>query len=776
MHDEDSIAIATEKPNIKLLTTEFRRAGASGDFFARLYDAEATRLARWDGQTSDGKKHDEEMEDGEEAFPWDGSSDVRCFQSDSVCNENAAVQTTAFWRAELRVSPVGPEDSTDSTVATTFIDWLRYARLANELCDETELSAQCQQEAGWFMLHTTWEREVSKKLRVVSMPELHKVAAQFQQQLESGQIDMASATPEQQQVMQAILVYPSLIANPETEEQAIAVTQYMHRLYVEQQMPKGIESDDISELSTKRARAAVRELREEGETKLPFPYLCKNQPCIKTLRPWADVVIPGYAADVDSTPYVFLPMYFTEADLKAKIISEGWDSVWVDGVVKTKGQKSHWLRGNSNTDGISYTTTIDEDEDQIEVVCAYVKQIDEDGVTSINYVYFSPNYQGETDGGHDYGKGGLLDYPNARFPLRLCRREMRDRPIITTRGVPEILSTSQREEKVQRDSIVDLTSITTLPPVNVPKGALGQKFIFAPGVQNMTTPGRAPEFMQTPTQGVIPAEKYLMLLDQKKDRYFGLFSETNPPALSQLLMEGPVRRYLTTWALALYDAYQLACKFAPDLIERITQERPPAIDDIHTGEHDLTLHFDVGMLNPEIAAQKMEAYSKLLTEDFGGIIDRNAYVRIKARLIDHRLYKELVMSQAPASEQMQTDVRNELTSMFAGNPPMIKDASNDPTAPARLQYAQQTIASNPKMLQALDPQLIPEILGPQLAMQVQMQMQAQQQQGGTMTATNQPDPLFTSYVEAYFQNLQQGADQQQNKMTGRTGVAQGAGQ
>jgi uncharacterized Zn finger protein len=75
--------------------------------------------------------------------------------------------------------------------------------------------------------------------------------------------------------------------------------------------------------------------------------------------------------------------------------------------------------------------------------------------------------------------------------------------------------------------------------------------------------------------------------------------------------------------------------------------------------------------------------------------------------------------------------------MSLGNPPKLRE--NDPTAQARLNFAQQILQANPKY-----------------------QQQAQQ------------DPLFQANLQKYVENLQFSVQQQQNAVTGRLGVQPGA--
>jgi hypothetical protein len=72
--------------------------------------------------------------------------------------------------------------------------------------------------------------------------------------------------------------------------------------------------------------------------------------------------------------------------------------------------------------------------------------------------------------------------------------------------------------------------------------------------------------------------------------------------------------------------------------------------------------------------------------------------------------------------------------MMLGNEPLYRE--NDPTAQARLQYAQDVISKNPKAQQAA-----------------------------------QSDPVFQTLLQNYVKNLQMSVQQQQNAQIGRTGVS-----
>ena len=82
---------------------------------------------------------------------------------------------------------------------------------------------------------------------------------------------------------------------------------------------------------------------------------------------------------------------------------------------------------------------------------------------------------------------------------------------------------------------------------------------------------------------------------------------------------------------------------------------------------------------------------------------------------------------------MFNEVRQEMAQMALGNQPNLVE--NDPTAEAKLQFAEQIIESNPKY----------------------------QEQAGS-------DEQFQELLQKYFQNLQMSVMQKQNAQIGRLGV------
>lgn len=755
MDAQSTLSKVSADPQIGELINEFKRCGGQGDHYSRFRSSEDVRLARWNGQSTDGKKHAEDLPDGKEAFPWEGASDMRNFTADGAVNELSSMLYMSFWNSVLKLAGSSPDDIDDSATATTFLDWMVHFQQHRTLDNEVELSAQYFNAHGVVGIGVWWEREVARKLVTVKLTDLLAMSQQAQQAIQSGQAGESS------DLAGVLAALPELLLDPTLEAQAVEAIKYVYDMYVRKQISQddALQESDVLLLSDSRAKAAVKSLRNDGKAEFPMPYLCKNQPMIRALKPYRDFVMPAESGDVQSSPIVFLRQMMTEVDLRERVLSDGWDAEWVEEAIKTKGKFSTWELNNPYTqDGTFLWRAADNRSWFIETVWAYRKQVDDDGVTQIQYTVFNPHITARPDGTPLAGKDGILNHPRAEYPIIVGRRERFDRSWLATRGLPEILSTYQTVEKNMIDSVVDLASISVVPPLNIPKG-ITSRYKIGPAVQNEYVPGREAKFMDIPTRGVPVATEVMAEIQRKVARYAGLFHPEVPPQLSAILQQPMVKKFLIMWGEALQMAYELTAKFAPEKVEAVTGSKPSGdLENFH-----YVMHFDSTQFQPELMEAKLQAFSNLIPEDSEGVIDKTQLIALKARMIDPAMAKELVLAKGQASIRILKDVMGDVLNMFAGSEPVYADSSNDPAAQSKSQYAQQVLQSNPNYMGALAPEVVAEIFGPQQAQMAAMQA-AQSGQG------NQTNPRFSALVQNYFKNLKQGIVQQQNKMVGRTGV------
>jgi hypothetical protein len=683
----DDMARVGSTPDVGALVDELRRSSTDYGVQARATRVEDTRYCRWAGQTDDGKKWNDAGRN-KPAFPWDGASDTRIPLADEVINGLVDLCSTAFWRSMLRVSPTNVSQLDQAVTAHSLMDWAMNARMYNDLTRDVELLAQYLWTYGWTGAHITWQQEIGQKEQYLTMEQI---------------VAMAST----QEAGTALADFPALVMNPEADDQSAELLRAA-----------------FPNLSKRRALKAIRELRSEGECDFPVPTMVTNKPMVSALAPWDELVIPPETTDIQSARVIFRRCYMTEAQVLNKVETDDWDEAWAAEAISTMGRFSDLATMTTVSVGIAENSILDR-ENLIEVVYAYQKSLDEDGVPGVFYTVFCPQV------GDKWGYFEALDYTHGQYPFVIWRSEMIHRQIVESRGVPEITMTWQEEVKAQRDSVFDYTSLATLPPIEVPK-TRGGNLKIGPAVQVPVLRRGEIGFMQPPAREPGVAFQLIAAVKEQTDRYFGRPTDLVPPAVTQMRQQRYINNWLHGWTEAFRQVLSLTLQYmGPEEIVRITGSTTPVKE---LTDFDVMLKFDVRELSTDLVTEKLKAISALvLPLDTAGVVDRAKLVSVALRAIDPNLASELVMQQGPAAQKMFSETNDEIALISLGNPPTLRE--NDPTAAIRLQFSQQVLQANPKY-----------------------QMQLQQ------------DPLFQANLQKYIENLQFSVQQQQNAVTGRLGV------
>jgi hypothetical protein len=590
----------------------------------------------------------------------------------------------------LRVSPTNVSQLDQAVTAHNLMDWTVNAKMYNDLTRDVELLSQYLWTYGWAGVHITWQQEMGQKEQYLTMDQVMALAAQ---------------SPEGS----VLADFPNLIANPEADDQSAELIMAA-----------------FPNLKKRRALKAVRELRDEGECDFPVPTMVTNKPMVAALAPWDELAFPPETTDIQSARVVFRRYYMTEAQLLNKVETDDWDEEWAQEAINTMGRFSNYA-DFSYTSGLANNSVMDR-ENLIEIVYAYQKSIDEDGVPGVFYTVFSPQV------GDKWGYFEALDYGHGQYPFVIWRSEMIHRQICESRGVPEICMTWQEEVKAQRDSIFDYTSLATLPPIEVPK-TRGGNLKIGPAIQIPVLRRGEIGFLQPPAREPGVAFQLIEAVMAQTDRYFGRPTEKVAPAVTQMRQQRIINNWLHGWTEAFRQVLTLTLQYVgPEEIQRVTASQTALPQDIQ--DFDVMLKFDVRELSTDLVTEKLKAISTLvLPLDTAGVIDRAKLISVALRAIDPNLASELVMQQGPASQKMFNETNDELALISLGNPPQLRE--NDPTAAMRLQFSQQVLQSNPKYQQQL-----------------------------------QQDQLFQANLQKYIENLQFSVQQQQNAVTGRLGVQQ----
>lgn len=695
-----------ERPGLKDLIEEFGRCAPVTGGWDRALDNERTRFAIWPNQSADGVKVSTE---DYEAKPWERASDLRVFLADDVITEEVAVCTSAWRRSIIRTQGVQPDDAGAAAVITRLLDWLIKGRMGTRVAREAELSAQYLLTYGWTGLHVTWTRQIAARDVDVTLEHLADAGGSALVDLvrDAGQEDLAVESIRQ--------VWDAAVASRVRDALV----------------------GELPSLPDSYFRRAVRELRKTGETTMRVPYVLRAEPCIEALRPWVDVFVPDEIGDVQ-LGRCYVRHWFREEQLRSKVVTDGWDEDWVEAACKTKGMETVWASPAEGLHtGVSASVKTDELSPWIEVVTCYGWRVDELGIPAIYATVFSPHASKKVEGvGEDLvAQHGVLDFQHGEVPIVIGVREWVCRSITASRGVPEIASPEQRIVKVMSDSLIDRTTLTTLPPRLVPARLMDEDQEFGPASTVPVLRGEEPKFMPVPANDGV-AQGVLAWSRDQVDQRFGLFSATVPPARAAVRQQHMVDNFLGMWTGALKQVLALLMQYMPaDQFQRITGiPKPQLSPDEIAHSYDLMLNMDVRELDVDYALKQLQAVSQfVLPEDRAGVVDTAKLVQAKLAAINPNLAKELVSDRAGAQQKLFRDVQAEIASMFLGNPPSMVE--NDPTAPMQLQFAAQIISNNPNYQAAL-------------------------QKGGR----------FPQLLEAWGKNRMQSKVQQENKQVGRLGV------
>lgn len=679
-------------PDIGKLIKDYQRAGGYNNLGWRRTRSDDVRYAKWSGQTDDGKKHANDPT--EDPFPWDGASDTRVRLADAIINENVDVLSTSFWRGVLRATPVEANDSGKSAVATTLLSYYRDNVMRSELCQEVQLAAQWGQQYGVSVIHVTWDRQISKKNHPISMDEI---------------IAMAQQAPDGT----ALANLPGMIKDESQEDAVVEMVQ------AEMGMNK------------RRARKMVKELRENDVSEMPMDHVVKNAPSVTALKMHEDIYVAPETIELQHAPAIFRRQWMTEAQLKEAATNYGYSKEWVAQVMNTKGRVMDYanvINAEVNDLAFSDGTT----ENIFEVIYAYQRVIDEDGVPNVWCTVFHPAISKVS------AKTEMLDYCHGNYPFFAYRRERLTRRLLDSRGVSEICATWQQEQKAQRDALYDRASLTVLPPFVYPARS-SQVYRLQPGSAIPEMRPNEIRFLEPPKSSPNEALEVVNYVQAQADDYFGRFTDGVNPVSSQTKRQAMAENWLMTWSEVFGKVFELIQEYVSDEeLMRISGTQPgfPQTPEEIAGKMDLRVSFDVRELDQDFMLRKMEIVSKMvLPEDTAGVIDRAALTNFKMQLLDPVLARMVIPEdKTGASGKVFDEVNQAVAFMALGNEPQYQE--KDPTANMKMQFLQQIVQGNPKYQEML-----------------------------------QGDERFAELMQKYNQALQFQVQQEQNAQIGKIGVS-----
>jgi hypothetical protein len=649
----DKIAFSSKKPDIHYLNDELQRSLFYGGNMSRLTSSDDQRMCRWEGQSDDGKKHEEYLD--QEPFPFEGASDVRNRLIDNTINQLVILLMTSWQRANIRVTGIEVSDAQQSSAAQTLMHWLVSNKLRAELEREAELWAQYTLQFGWSAVHIGWERRMAKKNDVITMADLEQVAAQGNGILQQALISIKGDTQTDLGVM---LISQALMCD---KKEAIRI---------------------------------CKDLAKQSWATYEQPYISKNLPVVAALKPFDEIAFPPETVDLQEARCIFKRTFMSEVQFRSIGKAENWDEEFIEQAVNTAGKTGYLQDSNLIPLINTVPNAVEKANNLIEVVYSYARQLDDNGNSSIYYTVFCPMVAENT-----YAKHEILDYAHGMYPFVEFRRERLRRSIVESRGIPEVLYTDQEELKAQHDSIRDRTAMEVQPPLMVKKRLAIQNRI-GPG---QLLPVNSPDeymYLQGPTGTPATAFNLMDRIEMKVCSQFGLYHPNLVPTQTQMTQQFMVNNFFLAWSEVYKQLFSLCMQYlTPEEIQRVAGIPIQVSEMDNFGMFDFSVKFDIREHDTDYVLEKLKTINQfVLPMDTAGAIDRNKLIRRLVEAIAPETAQEILIDQQTATQKQYKEVQNDLALMMLGLEAQYTE--NDPQANAKMQAMQDIMSKNPKAQQA----------------------------------------------------------------------------
>ena len=200
----------------------------------------------WPGKSRDHRKH------GADAFPWEGASDTESHVIDERITRLVSLFMSSLNRSNIRAYPVESSDIARAEIVSSFLKWMTTSGYIPRYKREMELGANYLLERGLLITYVGWHMEDRQFLQKLSLEQIAELDPNIFGAVKSG----------------------------ENDEELVFILQNI-----------------FEGVTEKRAKKALKELRDAGEAELPVVRRQVNAPEIKTLAPDGDFFFPPYVTD-----------------------------------------------------------------------------------------------------------------------------------------------------------------------------------------------------------------------------------------------------------------------------------------------------------------------------------------------------------------------------------------------------------------------------------------------------------------------------------------------
>ena len=602
--EDESLVYVDKEPDIGALTNAYDTCLIDLDYYfqscLRSYN---DRRNIWDGKSDDLRKN------GANAFPWQGASDQEVNVVGERIDLYVALFDQALSRSHIKAFPTSMSAMPRAAVVSGFLKWMRSTYIP-DFKRQMELGGNYLMEKGIMVSYVGWNREKRSYLQSITLEQIGQASPDLVELILSGQDDQ-------------VLI--------------------------------DLMQDSFPDLSTKKAKKAIKDLRKTGVAEIPLARQTVDCPVVYACAPDGEVMFPSYISDPQRAPYMFWRTFLTAQELEKKVTNEGWDKKWVDNAIETlRGKDSIYLDGEKVKTQTRLPIT--DDNDLVMVVYAYQRLIDEeDGSEGIYCTVFHPQTGG-------YAKHELLNgYDD--YPFVVTRLANDQKRMYEVQTFSDILRGPQMQIKTERDSRIDRASLATLPPIMHPAGRPPSD--WGPGRRVPYRRLGEIAFGPIPPRDDGSVESELAMRGQA-DRAIGLDLD-NP--LSAARQQYYIGKFLDHVQSVLAMAWKLYQRMGPDeIFFQVTGNPNPQV--MQKGNPDdnfsITVSFDSTSSDPDTAETQLKNMVSLVQLDRNGILDVNKLLEFAASSINPIFADYVLQPMGEAQEKIAKNVTDDLAKIFAG--------------------------------------------------------------------------------------------------------------
>lgn len=657
---------------------------AKRDIWATRLDCEDTRLARWDGQSSDGLKHEDDI--GTPPEPFESGCDTRVRLADLLTNEDVMLFVVSALRAQIKFKGVEAQDASMAGNCSVVLRWVIRNQLGIKWIEELIKLAQYSSgdSPGLGLAKVWWLEENSLRMQTLTADELMEMYVRtVVEQLGSGVAQEAmpgeTSAPNQaglmEQVQAAVESFKAALADPETGPENLS----------------SLLLEFFPGIRPARAEKVILELRKNGKAEFPVQYVKFSGPCLQAKRLFEDFFIPMNTGDFQQVRMWFENEWLSEPDLRERQISMEYDKTWVDEVLKHEGVAAFpdYIRdkkGNLAAQSQTYYKGL------YNVVTCYFRAVNEDNVPGKYYVTLHKDVKFPAH------KRRLVDYAHGKYPGHLVRREVLSNRVMDSRGISEIAGPHQGIQKLLTDGYGDNAQLCGVPMIITHGRQREGALRIGPLMELQAKRDGDYKWMQPPPYSpTMPS--MIKELRRQMDEYFGRKNEEVSDETVALNKEFKVIWWLSNVREILMQIWALCQQYMPDeVLQRITNAQGKIVahsaKDIQ-GNWDLELIFDSHDFDPAQLAEIATTVKDLLLA-----MDRDKTINpspIVASLL-WRLAPDMAeMALRPVDEARQSEIEDENAKYLqirGGSEPELPDDGSI-NYQVRYDWYNQLIEANP---------------------------------------------------------------------------------